>query len=135
MTSTKPAKRQAKELFRACQLNGLLDEGRVRTAVRRVLESRPRGYQVILSHFERLVKLELQRRSARIESAVALPADLQAGIQAGLARAYGAGLQVSFAQNTALIGGLRVKVGSDVYDGSIKARLAALEESLQCNEG
>jgi F0F1-type ATP synthase delta subunit len=29
-----------------------------------------------------------------------------------------------------LIGGLRIRVGSDVYDGSIQARLKALEESF-----
>ena len=35
-----------------------------------------------------------------------------------------------FAQNPALIGGMRIKVGSDVYDGSVQARLAALQESF-----
>jgi len=99
-------------------------------AVQRVLESKPRGYLAVLSHFERLVKLEIERRTARIESAVALSPDLQASVQASLTRAYGAGLHVSFAQNPALIGGMRVKVGSDVYDGSVQARLAALQESF-----
>jgi F-type H+-transporting ATPase subunit delta len=55
---------------------------------------------------------------------------LQTSIQANLTRLYGAGLNFSFAQNTALIGGLRIKVGSDVYDGSVQARLAALAESF-----
>jgi F-type H+-transporting ATPase subunit delta len=135
MTVTKQVKRQAKELLRGCQVNGLMDEGRVRSAVRLAIEARPRGYMAMLSHFQRLVKLELERRTARIESAIALPPDLQAGIQAGLARAYGPGLHIGFGQNPALIGGLRIKVGSDVYDGSVKARLAALEESLEGNGG
>jgi len=34
---------------------------------------------------------------------------------------------MSFAHSPALIGGMRVKVGSDVYDGSVQARLATLE--------
>jgi F0F1-type ATP synthase delta subunit len=29
-----------------------------------------------------------------------------------------------------LIGGLRIQVGSDVYDGSVRARLASLEQSF-----
>jgi F0F1-type ATP synthase delta subunit len=37
-------------------------------------------------------------------------------------------LAVSFVQNQDLIGGLRVQVGSDVYDGSIRARLAELAD-------
>jgi F-type H+-transporting ATPase subunit delta len=127
---TKQERREAKELFRSCFVNGVLDENRVRTAVQKTIQLKPRGYVAILSHFQRLVKLELERRSAKVESATPLAADLQASIQASLARLYGAGLNISFAQNPALIGGLRIKVGSDVYDGSIQARLAALEQSF-----
>jgi F-type H+-transporting ATPase subunit delta len=37
-------------------------------------------------------------------------------------------VSTSFAENPALIGGMRVKIGSDVYDGSVRAALEALEE-------
>lgn len=130
MKVTKQSRHEAKELFRSCVVSGLLDEGRARLAVQRVLELKPRGYLPILSHFRRLVKLDLERRTARIESATPLAAELQASVQASLARTYGPGLQISFTQNPALIGGMRIKVGSDVYDGSIQARLAALQESF-----
>jgi len=130
MKISKQARRGAKQLFRSCVMDGLLDENRARQVVRRVLEAKPRGYLAILSHFERLLKLDFQRRSARVESAVPLPADLQASVQASLTRLYGPGLNFSFGQNPVLIGGLRIKVGSDVYDGSVQARLAALEQSF-----
>ncbi len=131
MKITKQARREAKELFRACQVGGLLDEGRVRQAVRRLLEAKPRGYLAIAAHFQRLVRLALAERTARVESAVPLSADLQAGIRTGLTRLYGPGLQISFGQEPALIGGLRIKVGSDVYDGSVRARLVALQERFE----
>jgi F-type H+-transporting ATPase subunit delta len=127
---SKQSQREAKELFRSCLVNGLLDEARARQAVQAVVASKPRGYIDILSHFHRLVKLDLARRTARIESAASLSSDLQSRLQAGLGRLYGPGLDISFAQNPALIGGLRIKVGSDVYDGSIQARLAALQNSF-----
>jgi F-type H+-transporting ATPase subunit delta len=130
MKVSKQAKRESKALFRSCIVNGMLDENRVRQAVRLVLELKPRGYLAILGHFQRLVKLDLDRRSARIESAAALQSDLQASVQAGLTRVYGPGLNFSFGQNAALLGGMRIKVGSDVYDGSVQARLAALQESF-----
>jgi F-type H+-transporting ATPase subunit delta len=110
--------------------NGRLDENRVRQSVGQLIEAKPRGYLVTLSLFRRLVKLELDRRTAKVESAIPLSADLQAKVQAGLERAYGPGLKISFAQNPALIAGMRVQVGSDVYNGSVKARLAALEQSF-----
>ena len=121
---------EAKQLFRACLVNGLLDEQRVRHAVERVLEAKPRGYMGVLSHFERLVKLELDRRSALIESAVPLRSDLQGGVQGSLSRLYGPGLTFAFRHNPQLLGGMRVRVGSDVYDGSVQARLNALAESF-----
>lgn len=130
MKITKQARRDAKELFRATFVNGLMDEGKARQAVAQVLEKKPRGYVAILEHFKRLVKLEQDRRSARVESAVALTPEQQGSVRGGLQRLYGNGLNISFEQNAALIGGLRVKVGSDVYDGSVAARLAALEESF-----
>ena len=130
MKISKQAKRDAKELFRSCVVNGLLDEDRARRMVQRVLEAKPRGYLAILAHFQRLVKFDLERRTAKIESAAPLTPEFQSKIKAGLARSYGQGLNVSFAQNPALIGGMRIKVGSDVYDGSVQARLAALQESF-----
>lgn len=131
MKISKKAKRDAKQLFRGCVAEGALDENRVRSVVQQVIAGKPRGYVAILSHFYRLVKLELQHRQASVESAVALSADLQASVQSNLTRIYGAGLNFSFAQSPALIiGGLRVQVGSDVYDGSVQARLAALQDSF-----
>lgn len=130
MKITKQARREAKSLFRTCVVTGLLEENRVRQAVQRVLEVKPRGYLAILTHFVRLVKLDLERRTARIESAGPLSQDLQTQIQTSLARSYGKGLDISFAQNPSLIGGLRIKVGSDVYDGSVQGRLEALKENF-----
>jgi len=130
LKTSKLARRGAKELFRACFVNGLLDENRTRQAVAQVLQSKPRDYLAILTHFQRLVKLEIERRSAHVETSVALPADLRGNVQNTLTRAYGPGLNVSFAENPALIGGMKIRVGSDVYDGSVRGRLAALEESF-----
>ena len=130
MRTTRQTRREATQIFRLCMATGRLDENRVRQAVRHVIEAKPRGYLVTLSLFHRLVKLEVDRRTAKVESAVPLTADLHAKVQAGLERAYGPGLNISFAQNPTLIGGMRVQVGSDVYNGSVKARLAALEQSF-----
>jgi F-type H+-transporting ATPase subunit delta len=130
MKISKQARREARELFRATTANGVLDENRVRTAVRKVIELKPRGYVALLSHFQRLVKLEIARRTARIESAIALPPQTQAQMQLELTQRYGNGLTFIFTQNPALLGGMRVQVGGDVYDGSVESRLRALQESF-----
>jgi len=130
MKITKRAQRDARQLFRSCQVSGLLDENLVRQAVALVLAQKPRRYIEILSRLHRLVMLDLERRTARVESAAALPADLQTDVANRIKKIYGDGVDIAFARNPALIGGLRVKVGSDVYDGSVQARLNALAESF-----
>jgi len=126
MKISKQARRDGRDLFKACQVGGVLDEGRVRNAVAAVLKQKPRGYLAIVEHFKRLVKLDLDRRTARVENATETTPEQQALIRSNLERQYGAGLQLSFSVNPALIGGLRVHVGSDIYDGSVAGRLAAL---------
>ena len=112
----KQARRDGKALFQSCVTNSALDEARVRQTVTQVIALKPRGYVAILQHFQRLVRLEVERRSATVESAVSLVPAVQAGVVANLTQRYGAGLNIQFLQNPALVGGLRVKVGSDVYD-------------------
>jgi F-type H+-transporting ATPase subunit delta len=130
MKITKQGRHDAKQLFNTCKVGGLLDEARVRQVVGAVIERKPRGYVGILSHFTRLVKLDLERRTVLVESAVPASDALMQSVKAHLEQRYGAGLDVGFAVNPALIGGLRVKVGSDVFDGTVKGRLASLEESF-----
>lgn len=130
MKISKQARRDAKQLFRGCLQAGVLDEGRVRQVVARVLAARPRDYLALLSHFQRLVRLDVQRRTAVVASAVPLAPELQASIGANLQRLGGGALALEFREDPALIGGLRVKVGCDVYDGSIQTRLARLAESF-----
>ena len=130
MKITRQAKREAKQLYRFCLVKGLLDENRVRQVVQRILATGDRDGPPILAHFLRLVKLDFAQHTATIESATPLPADLQATVQTGLAHRYGPGLTTVFAQRPELIGGMRIQVGCDVYDGSVRAGLEALEKGF-----
>ncbi len=130
MKASKRTAREAMQLFRACLVRGALDEGRVRRVVRELADARPRGLLETLAAFRRLVKLEGTRHVARIESAQPMPAELQARVLESLSDAYGAGVSASFEENRSLIGGVRIRVGSDVYDGSVHGRLEALERSF-----
>jgi len=130
MKISKQAQRDARQLFRSCHANGLLDEARVRQTVALLSAQKPRGYVDILSRLHRLVKMDLEQHAARVESATPLSADLQAEVTAEIKKKYGAGVNISFAQKPELIGGLRIQVGSDLYDGSVKIRLEKLAESF-----
>jgi F-type H+-transporting ATPase subunit delta len=130
MKSRKQAQREAAQMYRLCLTKGVLDEERARRVVRRIATARPRGYTITLSHFRRLIALDRARHTAKVQSARRLPPDIQTKVQAGLVEDYGQGLKTTFAENPALIGGMRIQVGSDVYDGTVQSRLAALEQNF-----
>ena len=130
MKTTKQMRRQSKELYRLCLVKGMLDEARVRQVVQTIIQSRRRGYLALLARFQRLVKLDFARHTANVESAIPLPPDVRADVEAGLKKAYGPGISTVFSDNPALIGGTRIQVGSDVYDGSVRARLESLREAF-----
>lgn len=117
-------------MFRACLVNGILDEARVRQTVALLMEKKPRGYVEILSRLHRLVQLDVAARTARIEGAVECSPAQLAEIKGSLEQRYGAGLNISQVVNPSLIGGLRIQVGSDLYDGSVKTRLEKLANSF-----
>jgi F-type H+-transporting ATPase subunit delta len=130
MKITKRAKRDAKRLYRVCLVNGLLEESRVRQVAQRLVASSERNSVSILAHFLRLLKIDSAQHAAVVESATPLPADLRTTVQTGLEQRYGPGLAITFTQRPELIGGMRIQVGCDVYDGSVRAGLEALQRSF-----
>ena len=130
MKVDRKAGRKARMLYRLCLVNGSLDSDRARRVSRRLGASPGRSSLAVLGAFHRLVQLDHGRHTALVESATPLDRSVREGITADLARLYGPGLQTSFSENAALLGGLRIKVASDIYDGSLQGRLAALEARL-----
>jgi F-type H+-transporting ATPase subunit delta len=127
MLTARKARKDATRLWRLCLVNGRPDAGRVRTIVDGLIETRRTGAAAVLSHFVRLARLDAARWSARVDTAAPLDAADRAALEAMLAERYGRGIEAAFAVDPALIGGMRLRVGSDVYDGSVRARLAALD--------
>jgi len=130
MKINRQARRDAKALFQACRPGGVLDETKVRAVVQKVVDAKPRGYLGVLHYFQRLVRLEIERLTAVVHSATPLTPDFQANLSANLTASHGAGLRLSFVVDPSLLGGLRVRVGSQIHDGTVAGRLAALRESF-----
>jgi len=130
MATNKRVRKTARQFYRLCVVNGSLDEHRVRQVVEGAIRSRRRGVLAMLHQFSRLVRLDRERHTALVESAEVLPDTMRAMLVADVGRLYGSGIETSFTEKPALIGGVRLQVGSDVYDGSVRARLDAIEAGL-----
>ncbi|HSI64974.1 MAG TPA: F0F1 ATP synthase subunit delta [Candidatus Saccharimonadia bacterium] len=131
MKIDKNSARAARQLMRACvDKGGRLQQPRVRSVVKRLSEAKPRGYLRILAGFERLLRLEVEKRHALVESAAPLGAALREKIRTDLQTKFGTDIEFEFVENPELLGGLRVQVGSHVWDGSVRAKLEALRNSL-----
>ena len=131
MKITRQTRRNATKLFRACLINGLLDGSRVRRAVQQIVAFKPRGYLETLFLFRRFVRLDFAGRIALVESALPLSPDEKTKVERDLADAYGTALTTAHSENPALIAGMRIKIGSDVYDGTVESRLNTIEQSFQ----
>ena len=130
MKVSKVAAATARRLFGLCQTGGKLDDAKLRTAVARLVESKPRDYQGILAALQRLARLELERRKVTVESAIELDDATRQRVVKGLAAQYGSDLDVVYQVTPSLIGGLRIRVGNDVFDGSVQGRLTRLANAF-----
>ena len=130
MKVSRDAQRTARKLLEACMTSGKLDLNLARGIVNRLSSTKPRGYLPVVDAFVRLLKLESAKNQATIESASQLDAPTQQKVIADLKSKYGDQVEATFVINPELIGGMRIKIGSDVWDGSVKNRIARLEEKF-----
>ena len=124
------ARQTAKKYFRACvRPDGSVDEQGIRDLVNLLVTRKPRNYIGILTRLQRLVEIAIEERAVRVESATPL-ADQGASVFAELERRYGPASSTSYTENPALLGGLRIRRGSNIWDGSISTRLERLQQAF-----
>ncbi len=130
MKINREIRRLSRELLRASFPDGQLDQGKITSLVQSLIEKKPRHYIAVLENYKRLLRLEVEKRHAQIESASELTPEVSSGIVSNLQRKYGQYLTTEFRVNPELLGGLRIHVGSDVWDGTVRNRLQRLEQDL-----
>jgi F-type H+-transporting ATPase subunit delta len=130
MKINKEIRRLSREMLRASFTDGQLDSGRISSLVDSLIARKPRNYIGVLKNYRRLLRIEVEKRRARIETASEVDRETSSRLVANLKRKYGSDLTTEFVVNPQLLGGMRIRVGSDVWDGSVRNRLERLQQQL-----
>lgn len=130
MKINKEIRQLSRKMLRASFTDGQLDRGKLASLVQSLIEKKPRNYIGILQNYKRLLRLEIEKRHATIETADEPGPEIKEQIVGNLRRKFGNDLTAEFLVNLQLLGGMRVRVGSDVWDGSVRNRLERLQQQL-----
>jgi len=130
MKINKEIRQLSREMLRASFRDGQLDPARISSIIDSVTARKPRNYIDVLKNYRRLLRLEVEKRRARIETASEMDPATQSEVVTNLKKKYGSDLTPEFVVNPDLLGGMRIRVGSDVWDGSVRNRLERLQQQL-----
>jgi F-type H+-transporting ATPase subunit delta len=130
MKINKEIRQLSREMLRASFTDGQLDPGKISSVIDSVTARKPRSYIDVLKNYRRLLRLEVEKRRARIETASEMDPATQSEVVTNLKKKYGSDLTPEFVVNPELLGGMRIRVGSDVWDGSVRNRLERLQQQL-----
>ena len=130
MKVSKDATNTAKRIFRLCLASGALNEDSLRLAMKKIVSQKPRGYREILHVLARLVRNEQRSRHVIVESAQDLDEKTRTQLQSDFTSKHGNELTFEYITTPELLGGIRIKFGDDLWDGTVKARLERIANAF-----
>ena len=126
----KIAQKFARQLFNMSVVDGAVSADRVSGVLQYVEKHNPPNPVMVLKAYRRLITAEVAKSVAVVEHAGAINDAMLAAIAASMTRKYGRVVTATAKPNAALLAGLRVQVGDDIYESSVAGQLAALAASV-----
>jgi len=126
MAADKQTKLLAKQLFKLSVVNGAVSPEQVTGVLGWVEKTSPRRPIALLKLYQHLIATELAKSHARVEHAGPVAAATLGAIAAALTKKYQRPVTATAQPNPKLLAGLRIRVGSDVYESSVAGQLASL---------
>jgi len=129
-THAKIAQQLARQLFNVSIVAGVVSAERVGGVLAYVEKHQPSNPVMVLRAYRRLVAAELAKGEAVVEHAGGVNDAMLAAIAAAMSRRYGRAVTATARPNAALLAGIRVHIGDDIYESSIAGQLAALAAAV-----
>jgi F-type H+-transporting ATPase subunit delta len=130
MAAKKQTLQLARQLFKLSFENGQITAERVAGVLGYVEKIQPPQIVAVLKAYQRLVATELGRGQAIVEHAGAVSPSVLQAIAAQLTKKYARPVTTTAKANPALLAGLRVRIGDDIYENSVSSQLGALAEAV-----
>lgn len=129
-SGSKQVQEFARQFLKLSIVDGTIAPERVAGVLEYIEKHRPPHALAILRTYHRLVAAEIARSRAVVEHAGSLSDSILNAIAAAMTRRYGRPVTSVARRNDALLAGLRVRVGDDVYESSVAGQLAALAAAV-----
>ena len=126
----KQVQQLARQFLSMSIVNGEVSPDRVTGVLQYIEKHRPPHALDVLKTYQRLMAAEIARGQAVIEHAGPLNNTTAATIAELMTRRYGRRVTSLPRRNDALLAGLRVRVGDDVYESSVASQLATLAAAV-----
>jgi len=126
MAVDKQTKLLAKQLFKLSVVNGVVSPEQVAGVLGWVEKTSPRRPVAVLKAYHHRIAIELAKSRAEVEHAGPIADATLKSIEAAMTKKYARTVTASAKANPALLAGLRIRVGSDVYESSVAGQLATL---------
>ncbi len=126
MAADKQTQLLAKQLFKLSVVNGVVSPEQVTGVLAWVEKTSPRRPVALLKAYHHRIALELAKSQAVVEHAGPLSDAALKQIEGAMTKKYARPVAASAKPNSQLLAGLRVRVGSDVYESSVAHQLASL---------
>jgi F-type H+-transporting ATPase subunit delta len=120
----------ARQFFKLSIANGELSADRVAGVLQYIEKHRPPQTLAVLRAYQRLIAAQVAREQAIVEHAGPMHDSVLTEIASSMTRKYGRRISSVSRRNDALLAGLRIRVGDDVYESSVAGQLATLAAAV-----
>lgn len=130
MRGDKKTKLLAKQLFKLSLVNGQVSPEQVAGVLAYVEKAKPRHPLALLKLYQQAIVTELAKSHALVEHAGPVTEAMLKQIAAAMTKKYSRPVTATAQLDSRLLAGLRVRIGSDVYESTVSGQLATLSNAV-----
>ncbi len=130
MAANKKTKLLAKRLFKLSFANGQISAEQIAGVLGYIEKSAPRHPLALLKLYHRAIATEVAKSRALVEHAGPISDTTLQQIETAMTQKYARPVTASARPDPKLLAGLRIRVGSDLYESTVAGQLATLSSSV-----